>query len=151
MVGWSIGYRSILPPPAQSYNLSYNKNVNLLLNPIVEKKLAAGYTKIAMKKQKTMQNQGFALIAFIIVLAIIAIWAAIYFKSGGGSGDKNIIQTGNRAIDQAKQENGLMQQEGVQNQDMLNSLDNPAPANDHGAINQAKNAAAQQTQSQQGY
>jgi len=93
---------------------------------------------------KNKRQQGSALIVFIIVLAIIAFWAAMHFK-GYKSADNSVIKTGNRAMDQAKQENSTMQVEGTQNQEMLNSLDSSGTSGGNRAINQAKNSASDQS------
>lgn len=68
------------------------------------------------------KNKGFILITLIIALAIIAIWAAIYFGKSGG-GQANIIQTGNKAIEQTKQNNALQNQGQIEIQNQLNSID----------------------------
>jgi len=93
---------------------------------------------------KYKNNRGFVLITLLIALAIIAIWAAIYFgKSGGGT---NIITTGNKAIEQTKQNNQLQQQDWQQTQNELNGVDSSAAPADHSATDKAKAAVQLQNQ-----
>lgn len=92
------------------------------------------------------KQQGFLLISLVLALAVIGILFAIYFKTSG-PGQSSPYQTNQRAIQQAQQDNALLQQ---QHQDTLNQLnDSPSAAAGHSAINQAQNAAQLQNQTAQ--
>jgi competence protein ComGC len=70
---------------------------------------------------KDKNNRGFVLITLLIALAIIMIWAAIYFGKSGRQ-NANTIQTGNKAIEQTKANNNLLLQDQIQTQNELNSI-----------------------------
>ena len=68
------------------------------------------------------KNQGFALIAFIIVMVIIAILAGIYFSKPNGK--PNVIQTGNNAIEQTKKNNAIQNDQQLEIQKNLGNQRN---------------------------
>ena len=105
------------------------------------------YVKIdEVLSQPPPKQQGFLLISLVLALAVIGILFAIYFKTSG-PGQESAYQTNQRAIQQTRQDNTLLQQ---QHQDTLNQLNgSPSAAADHGAINQAQNAAGLQNQTAQ--
>ena len=89
-----------------------------------------------------MKNQkGFLLISLVIVISIILVIAAIEFgKSKNSPG--GVIQTGNKAIEQTKQNNAVLQQQGADIQNQINDV-NTAPSANQKAIQQAKGALGQ--------
>ena len=74
----------------------------------------------AMLSQK--QNPGFAFIALLLALVIAAILFTMYF-SGSGSSGKSMQQTGQKAIEQTKENNASQIQQHLEIQNELNSID----------------------------
>jgi|GEM_PF-5758644 len=72
-----------------------------------------------MKKQ---ENQGFALITLLITLAIIAVWASLYFTKSNNK--QSFVETGNNAIEQTKQNNTQQYENQIEIQNNLNSIEN---------------------------
>ena len=66
------------------------------------------------------KTKGFGLIGLIIVIAIIAIFAAIYYKKSS-TGGPSPAQVGQKAIVNTQVNNQLEQQQWQQTQDQLNS------------------------------
>lgn len=64
-------------------------------------------------------QQGFGLIALIIVIAIIAIMAGFYF-TGGPDEQKSELETGQDAVDQAR---GINQQSGTQARELQQQIE----------------------------
>ena len=67
------------------------------------------------------QNSGFALIALLLAVAIIAVLFVMYY--GGSGNGKSVQQTGKNAIEQTKQNNALEIQNHIEIQNGLNSVD----------------------------
>ena len=68
-----------------------------------------------MNKNK---NSGFALMLLLIVLAIAVIWGALYLSKQGNG--KSVLQTGQDAIEQTKENNQIEIQQHQQIEDQLN-------------------------------
>ena len=65
---------------------------------------------------------GFALISILLAVAIIAIMVALYFGKSG-SNTASVRQTGQKAVDQTKENNALQLQQQTEIQNQLNSVD----------------------------
>ena len=68
------------------------------------------------------QNQnGFLLISLLLAVAIIAILVAVYY-GGGKNSQQSQLQTGQKAIEQTKQNNTLLENQHLEIQNQLNSI-----------------------------
>jgi Tfp pilus assembly protein PilE len=65
-------------------------------------------------------NQGFALIALVIALAIAAIIFAMYY--GGSGNGKSVQKTGQDAIEKTKENNATQIEQHLEIQNELNSI-----------------------------
>ena len=68
------------------------------------------------------KTQGFVLISLLLAIVIIAILFAMYY-SGSGSNKASVQQTGQKAIEQTKQNNATEIQNHLEIQNELNSVD----------------------------
>lgn len=91
--------------------------------------------------KKAYNQEGFLLISLIIVIAIIAILFTMYYQKGP-NGQPSEAQTGQKAIEQTKENNAAQLQDQMQIQNELNGGGGEAQT-DHAALNQAKTSLQQ--------
>ena len=75
-----------------------------------------------MRLKNKNQNDGFVLISLLLAIVIIAVLFAIYY-GGSGSNSASMQKTGQKAIEQAKQNNAAEIQNHLEIQNELNSID----------------------------
>lgn len=68
------------------------------------------------------QNQGFVLISLIFAVAIIAVLYALYYKKSEHGGPSP-AQTGQKAIEQTKENNSILLRQNLDTQNELNSIE----------------------------